>query len=83
MKTNESKTIIGPCAAGKPLQLSPVFINYQRHVRSWDSDCLVVLSYCLVVLSCCLVRVSKGEQRRLTDSKCYIFSKSSQQLGFR
>ena len=43
---------------------------------------IVLLLSCLV-LSCCLVRVSKGEQRRLTDSKCYIFSKSSQQLGFR
>ena len=44
----------------------------------------IVLSCCCLVLSCCcLVRVSKGEQRRLTDSKCYIFSKSSQQLGFR
>ena len=48
---------------------------------------IVVLSYCLVVAlllpCCCLVRVSKGEQRQLTDIKCYIFSKSSQQLGVR
>ena len=49
----------------------------------WGLGIQIVLSCLVVVLSCCLVRVSKGEQRRLTDSKCYIFSKSSQQLGFR
>ena len=40
-----------------------------------------------LLLSCfllsCHVRVSEGEQRWLTDAKCYIFLKSSQQLWFK
>ena len=57
-------------------------INYQRQAGHSHHFAVVVLSCCLVVLSC-HVRVSEGEQRRLTDAKCYIFSKSSQQLWFK
>ena len=80
-------TYIGPCVAWKPLQLlCGIFNIIFSGMRGLGIQFRLSCCCCLVVLllsCCCLIRVSKGEQRRLTDSKCYIFSKSSQQLGFR
>ena len=80
-------TYIGPCVAWKPLQLlCGIFNIIFSGMRGLGIQFRLSCCCCLVVLllsCCCLIRVSKGEQRQFTDSKCYIFSKSSQQLGFR
>ena len=55
--------------------------NAMKMMGEWS--CLLVYAPSAkanMILECLIVGCSKGEQRRLTDSKCYIFLKSSQQL---